>query len=172
MKYVLLAVLVPGHCVVASVDPKEKSCHYFSTLVTIHGTSIADFTATRTDLPTLDTGTTPLFRLVSGAAVPTRPSFKIEREHTSVLQRGDPLHFAARPRLAPSKLFWIITMVTPLAILSIVACMLPHRQGGDRRGRNYRIPPAWDPANGRNQSFRPYMADIKLWTILTDLEPH
>ena len=51
--------------------------------------------------------------------------------------------------------------------------MMPHLAGGgSSRDFNYRIPPAWDPANEHGYSYRAYMTDLSIWTLLTDLQPH
>ena len=64
-------------------------------------------------------------------------------------------------------------MINPLIICGILILMMPHLAGGgSSRDFNYRIPPAWDPANEHNYSYRAYMTDLSIWTLLTDLQPH
>ena len=53
-----------------------------------------------------------------------------------------------------------------MAILSFVFCMTPARRHNDRRA-----PPSWDPANERTYSFRAWLTDISLWTVVSDLSP-
>ena len=69
-----------------------------------------------------------------------------------------------------------VVVLSPLICLSILTMMMPNAAGGAMTGGNrdfnYRIPPAWSPEGERNYSFRAYMADISIWIMLTDLQPH
>ena len=44
--------------------------------------------------------------------------------------------------------------------------MTPARRQYDRR-----IPPSWDPANERTYSFRAWIADVSLWTTVSEMSP-
>ena len=137
------------------------------------------FMYTDTDVPSTDVPrlrslrlSTPLFRLGSGAWLSPATAPPVEREHASALPRGDDPrrnNFDADPDVPSSITFprWILTMAVPLAILSFVFYMMPARQ----RTYDRRVPPGWDPANERNYSFRAWMTDIGLWTLVTDLSP-
>ena len=44
--------------------------------------------------------------------------------------------------------------------------------GGGNRDTNHRTPPGWGPENEASYSFKTYMTDLMLWSMLTDLAPH
>ena len=61
-----------------------------------------------------------------------------------------------------------------ILIMCLLALMMPGGGAPGMGGRdfNYRIPPAWSPETENSYSFRAYLTDISLWTLLTDLQPH
>ncbi len=74
-------------------------------------------------------------------------------------------------RLIPTLTFMSM-LLGALALISIIAHMVPAGGGAGRDNFNYRIPPSWSPENDNQYSFRAYMTDISLWVMLTDLQPH
>ena len=65
-----------------------------------------------------------------------------------------------------------------MAIAGLICLMMPAGQpqftagGAANRDFNYRIPAAWNPENENSYALRAYMADVAIWIMLTDLQPH
>ena len=70
-----------------------------------------------------------------------------------------------------SKLHELVTTLSAVCCLATLAFMMPAMNDGAGQGGSYRIPPAWDPANERTNSFRSWTNRMVCWTILTDLNP-
>ena len=108
-----------------------------------------------------------VFRLGSGAAVPSTPAKDYQSNDIQKPHRHNVLHRVQR----------VLMYCTPLmAVFALtLMVMVPGSSsggGGGSRDFNYRIPPAWSPEMEHQYSFRAYMTDISQWIILTDLQPH
>ena len=155
--YLLAIVFAAVHCADASEEIHGNKWRH--TYVMYSDTDVST-----TDVPRLRSLrlSSPPFRLGSGAWLSPTTASPAEREHASALPRGDDPRrnsFDADPYF-PSRFtlpLWIPTMAIPLAILSLVFCMMPgrHRFTFDRR-----VPPGWDPTDERTYSFRAWMTDI------------
>jgi hypothetical protein len=107
-----------------------------------------------------------VFRLGNGAGPPLpRPS------STNYIDKQAPM----RTRLSP---YVLCMAILALFVLSMPTYMMPgHGHGSgppalSGRDFSYRIPPYWSPAQETTYSFRPWMADIFLWIMLTDVQAH
>ena len=75
-----------------------------------------------------------------------------------------------RPLLLRFDLFDIQNITALIAMMAgiTILAMMMHSNSRDTSRRG---PPAYDPENERNYSFRTYMTDISLWLLLTDMDP-
>ena len=55
------------------------------------------------------------------------------------------------------------------AILAILVHMMAGAAAPAPRDFNYRVPPAWSPEGDSSYSFRAFITDVSIWTMLTDL---
>ncbi len=58
------------------------------------------------------------------------------------------------------------------AVIAITLRMMTSAAAPAFRDLNTRVPPSWSPENDTSYSFRALFADISLWVMLTDLQPH
>ena len=68
-----------------------------------------------------------------------------------------------------SRLYFFTAAACAIMVLSILILMFnPQQHVGQA---NMRLPPRWDPAMENQLSFRNWMQDLMLWTVVTDLSP-
>ncbi len=58
------------------------------------------------------------------------------------------------------------------ALFAVTLHMMAGAVAPAHRDFNYRVPPSWSPDNETTYSFRAFIADISLWVMLADLQPH
>ena len=62
-----------------------------------------------------------------------------------------------------------IATLALLAFISMTICHMMSPGGGET---NHRVPPRWGPERETTYSFKTYVTDLMLWSMLTDLAPH
>ena len=74
---------------------------------------------------------------------------------------------------------FIALLTIMLAIMLLVVLVLPPGVGGNGQGHNrvhqetsHRTPPRWGPEMESQYSFRTFITDLQLWSMMTDLAPH
>ncbi len=114
-----------------------------------------------------------LFRVGSGADL--APPSGLFLAETIRLKSGTQIetnHYSEEYHRMITTLTFMSMLLGAVALISILAHMVPAGGGSGRDNFNYRIPPSWSPENDNHYSFRAYMTDISLWVMLTDLQPH
>ena len=73
-------------------------------------------------------------------------------------------------RLGTKSIVWICVAMSAIAISFLICSMM--RPGDERDSTSHRVPPRWNPEHENTYSFRNYMIDVMLWSMLTDLAPY
>jgi len=148
-----------------------------TTVITIHGNGNGMLT-------TVSSATIlHAFRLGSGAGY--GPVTTTSETEAYLLKSPNTASYDVHPRqLTPAiksqRANYLKSIIVCIGILGYLCSMMPggrgDRGGGPMNGGgggnfNYRIPPAWSPEREESYSFRAWVTDLHLWTLLTDLRP-
>ena len=108
-------------------------------------------------------------RVGSGAEVPfLSDDASIAPPHTTETDTSQVGNLGGRHQFGAEWSHRLQTVLTVFASFGVMFLVLHMQPGG---GARHREPPSWNPENERHYSFRAWMADITLWTVLTDLNP-
>ena len=96
--------------------------------------------------------------------------------NNTIYQNGDSINHGGEIKQVLKANAFPILLILPL----LVGLMLPPRPGGGNpQGHNHvhqetshRTPPRWGPEMESRYSFRSYITDLQLWSMMTDLAPH
>ncbi len=72
--------------------------------------------------------------------------------------------------LGTKSIVWICVAMLAIALSFLICNMM--RPGEERDTTSHRVPPRWNPEQESTYSFRNYMIDVMLWSMLTDLAPY